>query len=217
MQTTITMAAESRAELEKILGGPAITSEDVKRVMRLYDDAVYQACLAHASARATERLMKQEFGEEAYIATLKPITKYGELYDDEMHRYETGELGTYPGISGAHYEGVAVEYQDAGDSCCRCASANKVKFRIRFFEAGMSVSHIEPVEFAWLFFKHDLDIVAKVDEQTEIDVVARSEQNVVAFMDDVNDVYGPLIFEEVERFVDGEWVSILGNPYAEEE
>lgn len=123
--TTITKATEGRAEIEQLLGSfEEISQEEIGRVLDLYDEAVYQACVANASARAMERLVQDELGQEAYMNLIKPITKYGERYMQEIKRYESGEFGEYPTLFGEDPDYVDVEFQPR-ECCGRCQSAGQ--------------------------------------------------------------------------------------------
>ena len=76
----------------------------------------------------------------------------------------------------------------------------KQQYRIEFHK-GAEV-RIDPFEFAWLLSKHDMDVVAK-DERPML-FVQCTEFDVITFMIDVNRLYGPLIFKQVDVSVPGE-------------
>jgi len=77
---------------------------------------------------------------------------------------------------------------------------NKQQYRIEFYQSAEV--RIDPFEFAWLLSKHEMDVVAK-NEVPMLFVQCR-EFDVTTFMIDVNRLYGPLIFKQVDVSVPGE-------------
>ena len=78
-------------------------------------------------------------------------------------------------------------------------STCKRQYRIEFYESAEV--RIDPFEFAWLLSKHDMDVVAK--NERPMLFVRCTEFDVTTFMIDVNRLYGPLIFKQVDVAVPG--------------
>ena len=87
------------------------------------------------------------------------------------------------------------------------------QYRITFYPSA--TVRLDPLEFAWLLSKHNLEVVAYSDNAWPMLFVrAYYPHNVSGFMRDVNRVDGPLIFDHVEVVVDGSYVDF--EAYEEE-
>lgn len=72
-------------------------------------------------------------------------------------------------------------------------------YRIEFHKSAEM--RIDPFEFAWLLSKHNMDVTAK--NERPMLFVRCSEFDVTTFIIDVNHLYGPLIFKQIDVAVPG--------------
>lgn len=72
----------------------------------------------------------------------------------------------------------------------------RARYRITFHESA-SV-RIDPFEFAWLLASNCIEVVGKEPDRSVLHVRAVYPEQVERFADEVNDMYGALIFDSIE-------------------
>lgn len=81
----------------------------------------------------------------------------------------------------------------------------RTQYRITFYESAEV--RVDPFELAWLLSKHECEVVAK--NEVPMLFVLASQGDLVAFLEDVNREYGPLVFKAIEEASDGEYVEAI--------
>jgi len=103
--------------------------------------------------------------------------------------YRTEQVGEGSGL--VRVVDAKVERNEVYDR----APKDYAQYRITFY--GRS-ARMNPLEFAWLLSKHEVEVVAKADACDVIFVRAASRKVLLDWANDVNHAFGPLIFETIE-------------------
>lgn len=95
---------------------------------------------------------------------------------------------------------ILLDVQDRNADERGLTMTTKQQYRIEFHKSAEV--RVDPFELAWLLSKHGMDVVAK--NEVPMLFVQCSEFDLTTFMIDVNRLYGPLIFKQVDVSVPGE-------------